>query len=216
MVYDFSGQCGSLVPMVAGERVTNWGSFKPWGHWFADLGSINYYDDCFRKTSTYPKNALKTTPEWATEDGVRCLKFDGVGNFVTFPREVLPRGAFTLRFRIKALSPKRQTLLTVRARDEGCLQITIDNGRLRGKYNAEIKKGDPQEWSRQYHLDPNVSVQLGNGPRCSFATTSEISLSPWTASKARRRPATEKPITSASCRHFSADTEMGRSGSRGT
>jgi len=109
----------------------------------------------------YPQNAHQTNPSWVMEDGKKCLKFDGKGNYIIFPIEVLPRTAgFTLTFDIKPTSSKNQVLFFTGGQYNGALMVYLDNNELKGSYFAiDHLKDDGLYWSVSHDLNPHLSVQ---------------------------------------------------------
>jgi len=137
----------------------------------------------------YPASASNTAPQRVMEDGVSCLQFDGRGNFLYFPEETLPRGAFTLEFEIKPTADTPQILFVNRGYLRGALTLTLQNGRLGGQWldrndkvaelstDLEVPVG---KWSairveydlQQLHFTVNGKTQslpCAGGPRESIA-----------------------------------------------
>lgn len=110
-------------------------------------------------TQDYPQNAHDTAPTWTEFEGATCLEFDGIGNYILFPRETLPRrGPFTISFEVRPTNvAKPQVLFAHRTRRIASLTLHIKDGKLGGAYygehhavtslNSELDMS-PNEWSR--------------------------------------------------------------------
>jgi len=123
------------------------------------IGGIPFWSYIARGASAYPADATQTAPTRVTEDGNDCWSFDGKGNFLYFPPETLPRGAFTISFTFKPLSAKRQTLLINRGYRPGAFVLTLDNGQLSGSYTDQLRREEP--YYRTVSLNPGLSVPIG-------------------------------------------------------
>lgn len=132
--YDFSPSDGALLRASAGQRF--------WGL----VGGVGL------NAANYPSAAMKTAPELVVKDGSTCLQFDGIGNYVFFPKETFPLGAFNLTFEIKPTSTETQTLLQCRTSVPGALHLILENGQLRGYYVNHALKTFP--------LCPKIAVPL--------------------------------------------------------
>ncbi len=99
-------------------------------------------------------------------NAVTYLRFDGVGNYIVFPREVTPRrGAWTLAFEIKPGSGKRQILWRHHGHYIGSVTVYLEDGEIWATYTdrhvhtTEQRPGlrlPLDEWSRveiSYDLD---------------------------------------------------------------
>ena len=92
----------------------------------------------FIRASQYPEDAPCNAPQWCTEDGRACLRFDGQGAYIALPQGVLPRrGAFHLTLHVKPLSAKPQILFVHRRHYIGSLTLGLDRGRLRGTFTTD-------------------------------------------------------------------------------
>lgn len=148
--YRLAGDPGNLAPTDEGRD------------WWGMLGYMEN-DSPFKYFRFYPKGETDTTPEPAAEDGRDCLKFNGRGNTVYFPRRTLPVGEFALSFEIKPTADKKQTLLFCREGDPGSLHVWMEKGgRLAGRYHARIKSNETDLlWFKQIDLAPEISVPIG-------------------------------------------------------
>lgn len=122
------------------------------------IGGVPFWTYIANGANAYPADASQTAPTRVTEDGNNCWKFDGKGNYLYFPPETLPRGAFHLSFTFKPTSNKRQTLLLNRGRSRGALHLILDNGKLSATYTYELGRQEPY-W-RAIDLNPDISVPL--------------------------------------------------------
>jgi len=107
------------------------------GYFRGLVGGLPFDMGAFAKRhlkNVYPASTANTSPQRVMEDGVSCLQFDGRGNFLYFPEETLPRGAFTLEFEIKPTADTPQILCVNRGYLRGALTLTLQNGRLGGQW----------------------------------------------------------------------------------
>ena len=82
-----------------------------------------------------PKEFVSYAPEWVKENGQWMLKFDGKGNYMVLPQEMIPRAApFTLEFEIKRASANNEVLLRCGDYRDCGLELIISNGILKGAY----------------------------------------------------------------------------------
>ncbi len=95
------------------------------------VGGVPFDMAAFAKSqlaTAYPAGAPETAPQWVTEEGQDALRFDGRGNFLYFPEESLPRGAFTLEMELKVTSQEKQLLATSRGYRRGALTLQLIRG----------------------------------------------------------------------------------------
>lgn len=107
------------------------------GYFYGLAGGVPSDMGAFAKRNlknVYPGSSSNTSPRRVTEDGVSCLQFDGRGNFLYFPEETLPRGAFTLEFEIKPTADTPQILCVNRGYLRGTLTLALQDGRLGGQW----------------------------------------------------------------------------------
>jgi len=131
-------------------------SFDPYFDGLA--GGVPFWTYIASGPSAYPAGATQTAPVRVTEDGNDCWKFDGKGNYLYFPPETLPRGAFTLSFTIKPTSAKRQLLFVNRGHSRGAFSLMLDNGRLSATYTDQLRRKEP--YFREFDLNPEISLPL--------------------------------------------------------
>ncbi len=91
---------------------------------------------------TLPDGPISFAPTWAVVDGRPCLRFDGKGAFVSFPRETFPRrGSFVIEFDIKPeavpSSRTRQYVFLHRLIRPASLSVFLQEGLLRADYYME-------------------------------------------------------------------------------
>lgn len=92
----------------------------------------------FRNGASYPADAPSTAPEWMEEDGRAALRFDGIGNFIVFPREVTPRrGAWTLQMQIRPTATKRQILWRHHGHYIGSVTVYLEDGEIWSTYTDD-------------------------------------------------------------------------------
>lgn len=112
-------------------------------------------------TRNYPDKATNCAPAWVQEGGTNCLKFDGIGNFILFPHEVLPRrSGFTLSFEIKPLSLKPQILFIHHGYYIGSLCVKMENGKISGSYVGYLPKAVNNDFIATYSFNPELSVPM--------------------------------------------------------
>ncbi|MDO9542622.1 MAG: LamG-like jellyroll fold domain-containing protein, partial [Kiritimatiellia bacterium] len=140
LVWEFSPRGGGVLPSRNAPR------------WNGQLGGALLYGEPFHSRN-YPAGTRLTAPEWVTEDGVTCLKFDGVGTFVHFPFETFPRGSFTMHFEFKPLSDGNQVLFTHHGSYIGSLTLRMDKGCITATFvDSEVN---------EHRLDPEIFVPIG-------------------------------------------------------
>lgn len=99
-------------------------AFEPF--YDAQLGGGFSYLEPMHKTpvSLLPADYRSFAPAWREEDGAAYLSFDGVSNYVNFPRAALPRGPFTLEIELRTPGDREQVLFRNFAYDfAGTLQL---------------------------------------------------------------------------------------------
>ncbi len=124
----FSGACGG-TPDALTLRGGNLGH------------SATMFGGSFGKR-TLPSGPISFAPKWAVVDGRPCLRFDGKGAFVSFPRETIPRrGSFVIEFDIKPeavpRSRARQYVFLHRLIRPASLSVFLQQGLLRADYYME-------------------------------------------------------------------------------
>ena len=134
---------------------------------------------------SYPENADNTIPELVTENNETVLKFDGKGNFLTLPQNILPRHAgFTVEMDIfpEAADDKERLLFgaTTCRGAHGGLRVFVKNGMLSYEFMNKIAKRTYRitdiklpagQWTRlsvKYDLK-NVSFSLNGKPCGSYS-----------------------------------------------
>ncbi len=105
------------------------------GCWNAQLGAgFQYlYPMNF---GTLPKNAERTAPDWKKSGDRWALAFNGTSNYVVFPPETLPTGAFTLEFECRTDSTENQALFRHHSLSQGSLATFIAGGKLRASFHS--------------------------------------------------------------------------------
>lgn len=123
--YSFTPDYGALVAVKKGEGFEN-SAFLG--------GGIAYGEPFFLQPRSYPANARKNAPKWLRSDEQWVLDFDGIGNYMVFPQNAIPHGAFSYVFEIKPESKSKQVLLKNYGKVFGPLAIYMENGSLRFDY----------------------------------------------------------------------------------
>ena len=162
--YQLDPANGSLLPTDAGRCF--WGQLggRPVDVTGRGGGESGTMGDPFQNGRAYPADAPATAPEYVTEDGQPCLKFDGIGNYIVFPREMTPRrGGWTLALEIKPTSNKKQVLFTHHGHYIGSVMVYLEDGKLWSRYTDQYVKSTTQqsglslpmgEWSQvEIHFD---------------------------------------------------------------
>ncbi len=82
-----------------------------------------------------PEGVTNTAPQWTKEpDGSTQLSFDGISNYVIFPMEAFPTGAFTIDFAVWTDSEANQALFRHGALRLSSLDTFVVNGKLQAAY----------------------------------------------------------------------------------
>jgi len=153
---------GSRIPQIIASPARTVGAsiHSSKDRYFYGLtGGIPFWSYLVRKKGSYPTEALQTAPTRVTEDGIDSWYFDGKGNYLYFPAETLPRGAFTLSFQFKPLSAKRQILLANRGHFVGAFTLGMDDGKLNGYYIEGLRRQEP--YYPRTNFNPEISVPIG-------------------------------------------------------
>lgn len=122
-------------------------------------GGVPPWSYVIQKTGSYPKDALQSAPTRVMEDGFDCWSFDGKGNFLYFPPETLPRGAFSISFTFKPLSRAPQVLLANNGYVNGAFRLNIVDGVVSGTYTDLLRRKEP--YLRTMPLEPEIVVPIG-------------------------------------------------------
>ena len=147
--YIFKADGGAFLTTAAGRK------------YFGEIGGGNGYGK-FMRGNNYPKGSTESAPEWVKENEKDALRFDGKGNYVFFPRETLPQGAFTLSMEVKLLSKKDQYLIKSKpAGGPEFFDLTIKNGKLEGVYLGISKEGDKELWYKTLNMPTSLEVPVG-------------------------------------------------------
>jgi hypothetical protein len=114
-----------------------------------------------KSSKKYPKGVYNMAPEWVYEDGSTCLKFNGKGNYVQFPVEVLPRlSGFTISFDIKPLSSKEQILLRCANKKRlSSLSLKLKDSMLVATYRHIAKKYINPWWVKEKDIISKLKVK---------------------------------------------------------
>jgi hypothetical protein len=116
--YIFDPSCGDIMRCGFGRT------------WDAELGAGYKYLGPFNRNRSYPENAKFTAPKWIKKDKVWMLKFDGIGNYINFPRETFPRGSFTIEFDVLPEANDARVLFRHRGGYVGSLLLKLIKGKL--------------------------------------------------------------------------------------
>jgi len=152
--YDFTDRYGTIFHTDAGQVF--YGHLGGFTDTATQIGGASGKDGLpfVRKSISYPENAKITAPVWVKEDGFMCIKFDGIGNFIAFPQDIIPRFAgYTISFEIKPTSKKEQVLFTHHGVYIGSLVVKMKDGKLFGWYEDENL--------RMHKFNPPLSLEIG-------------------------------------------------------
>ena len=149
-----------------------------WYDFAGTLGGGYSYCQSFRRPETLPKNARSGNPQWIREGDAWLLRFDGIANNITFPREALPRGAFTMEMEIRPADDVSRVLFRSYGGSPGSFCLLTENGSLTaGFLDSRLKnhvfrtglKLRPGEWNTlRVHYDlQRIELSL-NGKSASF------------------------------------------------
>ncbi|MBE6358349.1 MAG: LamG domain-containing protein [Lentisphaerae bacterium] len=108
--------------------------------WFdAQLGGGFLYIEPFNR----PRNLLlphpqrgKMDPVWIKENGENLLSFDGKGQYINFPREVMPYGSFTMEFEIRPASDGNDVLFRHKSYHSGFMNLYRRDGKLEAEFTC--------------------------------------------------------------------------------
>jgi hypothetical protein len=98
--------------------------------WLGELGGGFKYGDPFNRNGDLPPATVTAAPQWVNSPNGWMLDFDGIGDEITFPRETLPRGSFTLEFEAKPESQDNQVIFRHYGFYIGSLTLMSKNGKL--------------------------------------------------------------------------------------
>jgi hypothetical protein len=128
LTYDFAPARGAVLLTDAGKPF--WASLGGFVNTTTGRGTINSLH------GDYPKQVVRSAPQWVTDENRPALEFDGAGTYLEMPREALPwRGAFTLSFEVKPATDKDQTLLINHAvTQQNGLWLGIKGGKLQASF----------------------------------------------------------------------------------
>ena len=75
----------------------------------------------------------RRAPKWTRDEGRDVLEFDGVNDYINFPKEAFPQGAFTLRMEVRPQFPTNDApMVLFRHFDfiRGSISLYVDRGEL--------------------------------------------------------------------------------------
>lgn len=131
------------------------------GRWHAENGGGFRYLFPMNRVKL-PDGVTRTTPEWAQDtDGTSHLRFDGISNYVIFPMEAFPTGAFTLDFEAWTDSTANQPLFR-----HGVLRLcSLDTFVIDGKLQAAYAEMGPNYLNPVQELAVNLDFPVGRWNR---------------------------------------------------
>jgi hypothetical protein len=134
--YEFNPENGSILYTAAGQSF--WGALggreiDATGVGGGEAGGMG---DPYRSGEAYPEKATETAPKYVLDAGRQVLQFDGIGNYIVFPREMTPRrGSWTLEFEIRPTSAKKQVLFSHHGHYTGSVTVYLENGVISSEYS---------------------------------------------------------------------------------
>ena len=159
--YDLLPENGSLVWTDTGVPFCGQLGGRANSVTFVGGGESGGMGNPFRNGAAYPEDARVTAPAWVEEDGETALQFDGVGNFIVFPREVTPRrGAWTLQMQIKPTSSKEQIVWRHHGHYIGSVTVYLTDGELWSTYTDDQVNSTTQRSGLTLPLDEWSDVTL--------------------------------------------------------
>ena len=141
--YDFDPAAGAVL-------VNSWESF-----FNAQLGGGFHYSEPFSdgRIKVEPGNRA---PQWVKEDGRWCLAFDGVNDYVNFPKEAFPNAAFTVEMEVRPDCQSDRPMVLFRHFDfiRGSISLYINHGRLFAVWGDRDLRREPR-------IDTGLTVANG-------------------------------------------------------
>jgi hypothetical protein len=139
--YEFDPSHGSALVTDAGKSF--WGILGGFFSQVTNRGGASGGDDSpFIRAKDYPKNNIKSAPDWVKEnDGSYSLKFNGQGTFVSLPQGVIPkRASYVMEMDIYPQNQNgKQIIFSNQSYYPGSLTVLTDNGALQVNYTGEKK-----------------------------------------------------------------------------
>ena len=117
-----------------------------WNPFFdAYLGGGIFYSEAYSGVSTGKIAPGDRAPKWVQDEGRWCLRFDGVNDYVNFPREAFPQAAYTLTMEVKPeFDAKRpMTLFRHFCWIRGSLSLFILDGELFARWGDKNLSREP-------------------------------------------------------------------------
>lgn len=111
--------------------------------WDATMGGGIEYGGVFSTPRNYAAKFKSMSPAIVEDGGIPVFEFNGDGNYLHFPPEVIPgSSAFTLEFECKPFDLNDQNLFTCRGEYEGMLDVDLVGGKVRCIFRGQLKKGE--------------------------------------------------------------------------
>lgn len=98
-------------------------------------------------------------PGWKDSDGTKVLEFDGLANYINFPRETLPYGSFTLEFEIKPEGDEAQVLFRNFSYHWGSLNLYRRQGKLEASFS--YRNGEISNPAAVENFKPELEIPTG-------------------------------------------------------
>lgn len=130
LVYRFTPEYGDMLACSNPKYSATLGGSHASGGVFASPGLL----------SGTPDRAL--APKWRKEDGRWMLRFDGVNDYVSFPIETVPLGAFALKMELRPeLCPTNMVLFRHGSGGRGTLALFVAGGNLYAIWPKRVYDG---------------------------------------------------------------------------
>ena len=117
-----------------------------WNPFFnAYLGGGIFYSEAYSGVSTGKIEPGNRAPEWVKDSGRWCLKFDGVNDYVNFPKEAFPQAAYTLTMEVKPEFDAKKPMTVFRhfCWIRGSLSLFICDGELFARWGDKDLSKEP-------------------------------------------------------------------------
>ena len=150
--YKFSPETGVFLATGAGRD------------YYGEIGGGNGYGNFYNAPAkNYPKDAIDTAPDWKQEsDGKYYLEFDGKGNYIFFPKETLPTGAFTLSFEVMPAENKKQYFIRSYKNNPQFFDLMLEKDEtMKAVYRGGVRKGDKDLWIKERIMNTELKVPAG-------------------------------------------------------
>jgi hypothetical protein len=161
--YDFTPAAGDVLPTI-----------PPYRFLYGKLGGFDRWNNFYRGTAV-------SAPAWKTMDNKSVLDFDGTGNYLMFPAQLISEQAFTLAFSLMPASNTKQVIFQTYNSQHPGFQLVMENGSLSGYFLN--KNGRSFKFKTKFRLNigkwneikicydmKNISLKINDNKIESFET----------------------------------------------